>query len=641
MKPGIIYRKTPEGEEALKARTRLRSGRLRAVLIVVDGQASADELVAKLGKKCRPRERLIQLERLGLIEPIPEQADEPAPAAATPAEVPRSEAALVPPPPFDNGMVTPAADEHGPVAAGPPDAAAVADEAAEEGRVEFALDRSQAAEHAAAGAADGPGPGEDAAELPLTHPGADRVEVPPQLPKSWRRRWTPRVPGLGRALARPEWRRAWSAAAVRARMRLRGRPRLGRKTWFSLGLAVPFVLATAAWLLLPWEGMRRGIERHATAILGQTVRIRELELGLRPRPNLTLRTVTAGEAGLARAAAVRIAPSFHSFSDLAHLTVDLQIDGLQLSPSAIAALCSTGAIDPARARASRVDTVQISDLDLVLPRAAVAGLRADISLNPDRGKPTIVLSDAEEKLYLDLSPTGKGCRFTANGTGWRLPFAAGTLFDSIEAHGTIDENGMSVAGYDGRSLDGRVSGAGSLSWGSRAILELQLELRHVALAKLLSSLGVAAAARGELDGSMQLSASAADLAALPDALAGTGTVAASRGAIDRLDLVEAARNPGTGRVFGGTTRFEQASARLQFARGTVALHDLRLRAGALTSDGTVSIDRNESLRGALTVHLQNAGERISVPLRVGGSVGAPELAAGEASPPRAAPRPRR
>ncbi|MGE5268154.1 MAG: AsmA-like C-terminal region-containing protein [Thiohalocapsa sp.] len=631
MKPGTIYRKTPEGEEALKARTRLRSGRLRAVLIVVDGQASADELVAKLGKKCRPRERLIQLERLGLIEPIPEKADGPAPAVATTAEGPRLEAALVSPP-FDNGMVAPAAGERGPAAEGPPQATAVADEAAHEGMVEVAPDRSQAAQQPAPVAADGPEPGEDEAQLPINHFAADQLEAEPGLAGSWRRRWAPPLARLGQALARPQWQRAWSAAVAQARMRLRGPRQLGRKTWFRLGLAAPLLLAATAWLLLTGEGTRLGIERHATAILGQTVRIQELGLELRPRPDLALRSVTVGEAGLARAAVVRIAPSFHSVSDLARPTVDLKVEGLQLSAGAVAAFCSMRAIDPARAHASRIDTVQISDLDLVLPRAAVAGLRADISLNPDRGNPTVTLSDAEEKLRLDLSPTGKGCRFTANGTGWRLPFAAGTVFDSIEAHGTIDENGMHVADYDGRSLDGRISGAGTLSWGSRVVLELELELRHVALAKLLSSLGVAPAARGELDGSMQLSASAADLTALPDALAGTGTIAASRGAIDRFDLMEAARNPGTGRVFGGTTRFEQASARLQFARGTVALQDLRLQAGALTSDGTVSIDRREALRGTLTVHLQNAGERISVPLRLGGSVGAPQLAAGERSP---------
>ncbi|MCK7497644.1 MAG: hypothetical protein MZW92_47820 [Comamonadaceae bacterium] len=44
MDPKLIYRKTPQGEEALKERTQLKAGRLRAALIMVDGHASAGEL---------------------------------------------------------------------------------------------------------------------------------------------------------------------------------------------------------------------------------------------------------------------------------------------------------------------------------------------------------------------------------------------------------------------------------------------------------------------------------------------------------------------------------------------------------------------------------------------------------------------
>ncbi|MCK7491249.1 MAG: hypothetical protein MZW92_05670 [Comamonadaceae bacterium] len=90
-----VYRKTQQGEEALKGRARLHGQRLRSLLILVDGQATAKELCDKVGSKYRPRATLGQLEHLGLIEPVgdtrpPATAEEDLPVVADAVEAERA-----------------------------------------------------------------------------------------------------------------------------------------------------------------------------------------------------------------------------------------------------------------------------------------------------------------------------------------------------------------------------------------------------------------------------------------------------------------------------------------------------------------------------------------------------------------------
>ena len=70
MDSALIYRKTPEGEISISGRSRLREQRLRAVLILIDGETPVGRLCEQFGDKFRPQETISQLEQMGLIEPV-------------------------------------------------------------------------------------------------------------------------------------------------------------------------------------------------------------------------------------------------------------------------------------------------------------------------------------------------------------------------------------------------------------------------------------------------------------------------------------------------------------------------------------------------------------------------------------------
>jgi hypothetical protein len=404
-------------------------------------------------------------------------------------------------------------------------------------------------------------------------------------------------------------------------------------TW----IGVPVLALVAAAALLP-EYLRPDIERWAAQRLGQPVGIDRVAFAWQPRAGLRLEGVAVGGSRrLAYAASVVVSPSAHVLEEVLKPRFDLDIAGAALEGEAVVALCAVAGLDSATARASRIDSVAIDGLTLDLRRARLDDLRADIRLDAGRDRPEVALADAGGRLRVDLSPSPGGCRFSARGSGWHPPLAGGVTLDALKASGTVDDKALRLESFDARTSDGLIAGSGSLAWEPRATLDLRFELQHLDLAKLLAALGVPASARGELDARLQFGASATQLAQLPATLGGGGPVTVSRGAIERFDLVEAARSPGAERVHGGALRFEQLHAQLQIDRGSTALRNVRLNAGALSADGVLAVKRDFGLSGSMIVHLESAGGPVRVPLRVAGSVAAPEL--GTIAEPAAAPPP--
>jgi hypothetical protein len=84
MSESEIYVKTALGAEALKQRSSALPGRLRAVLIMVDGVRSVAQLQAAAASLGAPEDCLLTLQQQGWVQPL---------VAAAPAEAPPAEPA--------------------------------------------------------------------------------------------------------------------------------------------------------------------------------------------------------------------------------------------------------------------------------------------------------------------------------------------------------------------------------------------------------------------------------------------------------------------------------------------------------------------------------------------------------------------
>lgn len=74
MNSGLIYAKTPIGDEAVRQSTRVVQRNLRMVLVQVDGKLTVDELAAKIGNARLVESAIAELERGGYIVPLSQAA---------------------------------------------------------------------------------------------------------------------------------------------------------------------------------------------------------------------------------------------------------------------------------------------------------------------------------------------------------------------------------------------------------------------------------------------------------------------------------------------------------------------------------------------------------------------------------------
>lgn len=79
-----IYHKTDDGQEEIRTRARKLDQKLRALLLMVNGERAKSELLAQVGGLGVAEEAFDTLLALGLIEPLARPAEEPAPAPAAP-----------------------------------------------------------------------------------------------------------------------------------------------------------------------------------------------------------------------------------------------------------------------------------------------------------------------------------------------------------------------------------------------------------------------------------------------------------------------------------------------------------------------------------------------------------------------------
>ncbi|MGB0126858.1 MAG: AsmA-like C-terminal region-containing protein [Rhodocyclaceae bacterium] len=648
----LIYRKTPEGESALSGRSRLPDQRLRAVLILVDGETTVDALCAKFDNKFQAEERIERLEQLGLIE-APLEASQQGRGAA------------------ESSAIEPAATELETFAAeGGAEAGLSGQPEPEPAQADVDVSFEEAAMAPPEEPSDAPSPQpaaaeseilEDVPELPpYPAESAETADEAPKLPEQelevpikeeglypeFSHYDTPEMAGttptrqslLAKKLA--AWRERRTNRPIRSPKVREAAPKVdrpadspspGRRSrrmpWLS-GSALVLALAVGGLFFgIPWEKYRAEAEARATALVGQPVHIGGMGPALFPYPHVVLSKVSVGDEHLARAARVRLTPSFHSLGDGRRWAIDVVVEGATLEQQAAGAVCAATRLNSAAAREARLHSIRFADLALALPGTQIDGLAGEITVGANQDAPRVTLADSAGELHVELLPDAGGCRFTAESPRWTAPVGGGIALVGLSAHGAFDAKGGRLERFDARTADGVVGGSGTLVWAQGARFDLQVAMDHLRLEKALALVGRPAVARGDVDGKIHLTAAGASLQDLGRDLSGSGTVVVSRGAIDRFNVVEAARNPGKAAVYGGVFEFDRLSAELQFARGAASLHAVSATAGALQLGGDIAIDKNDRVKGSLQSQISSGVRNLRVPLTVGGSLVSPELGA--------------
>jgi hypothetical protein len=345
-----------------------------------------------------------------------------------------------------------------------------------------------------------------------------------------------------------------------------------------LGAVLMLAAATAVPFLLPWSHFIPGLEREASARLGQPGAIDDLQLYVIPRPKLVASGIRIGRRAEIAIGELEIVPdlaSFFSGQRTLHLI-----------------------------RAARVEVQE-------------PVLRAGHRLpgGGGQGEPIaverVLLEDVAVH-HTAFSPP----RFDADlalGEGLKL------LQASVQARdGTVRLNVRpqgDLTFVDGQLYGGKLAGSVRTTWGKQWVLSGKASLDGVDLVPVQQALGKPARLSGRLHAE-------ADFATQPDGRLLNGPFEVQGGAYQGMDLAKAGDLTGQAAV-SDATPFEQLSGTVEVRGRQVKVEDLCVRSPKVVAGGTVLISPEQQLSGKLDVSVAKTGGFVGVPVSLGGTTSEP------------------
>lgn len=580
-----VYIKTPEGEEAVRQRTRLVQRNLRNILIMVDGRASVADLAKRFGNENATQAALTELldSRL-IVETFPAgAASHSQPPEPVADEVPLMTSEI---PPQPGSPIVPPTEPQAPVI-----------EEIVLSAPEYESIPPPLAKPAKAPDAKAEGPG-----------WLDRIKA--LLPK-------------GKPSAKQARNDEYAVAptAFEADLKpLRGGSRLAL-SWPLLilgGLVGLLVILALAAALFPFGRYLPGIEQKLSAALKDPVRIGEIGFAFLPSPHIALGNISVGKGGHMTVGKARVMPEFLSLTGQTTVVRDVVLERVQVKAEALGRLAGAGG-----APGLDIRVLRLNDLSLTVAGHTFGGFGGEVEMSGAPGK--IQLKNSDGTLRLELQPGKEGYRLVATAYAWVLPTKPALKFDFLEAQGELKPGGLELGKLEGRTLDGIVAGSLLLEWARDTRLKWDADMKRLSLTKVLSALESEFGGGGEVSGRLLLEGQAESFARLSNALKAQATFEVRRGSIGGFDLGEAARNTSRTPTRGGVTRFEQLSGSLRTDAQGARLGDLRLTSGLFKASGAMNITPEKQLSGNVEIELKSSATTIRVPLIVGGTAKEPLL----------------
>lgn len=598
MDKNTVFVKTKEGEDAVRQRTRLVQRNLRNILIMVDGNATVANLARRFGDETTTQHALAELLAGGFIVESASQLDFTSPLPADAAEGRGEDLPIL------TTEVEPQAAKD-PVPEPPPPPPVIEEislHAPEYESLPPPLEAASWPKREPLPVAAGPGWAERIKALfaGKTAKPADRTK------KSREEEYEEPIGGadpepVGRGM---NLKVGWPVLALIA----------------VVGIAVLPALTLA---LYPYGRHLPDIERKASAMLQDPVKIGDIGFSFLPRPHIALRNITVGKDAHLSIAAVRAMPDFFSLLGEKAVIHELVLDKVAVKGAGLGRLARAGA--GSGGMPMDIRHITLNDLSLRAGDAFLGGIAGEVKMSATGSPENILLRNAEGTLKLEMQPKGEGYRIAASGSGWKTPFKPNLTFQAIDVQGQLQASRLVLDKIDGRVHEGLVEGKASLDWVGSAALTGSLELKRVDATKLLAALGSELSAEGDLSASLKLDAKADSLGKLAEALRVDGSFEMKRGVAKGFDLGEAVRSTGRGATRGGETKFEQLTGRVQYGPQECRLGNLRLASGLLTAGGSLGIASGGKLSGAMNVELKSSATTLRVPLAIGGTTKDPLL----------------
>jgi hypothetical protein len=395
-------------------------------------------------------------------------------------------------------------------------------------------------------------------------------------------------------------------SAAPAGMRARRSSSWGRPV--ALFLVVVLLAAIGAAHVVPLDVTP--YEKAATEALGQQVRIGSARLWLFTGVQVRFGGVRVGDARIGR---VVTHPALGSlFGEQKHFS-SIELEGVTLPQAAFGeALFS-------RVKSERFSAEQIVVRGLELQGGlALPKLDVDVALNSGGAVSSATLR-GPDGLNARIVPKGDTLELEATAAGFPLPIGPDVTLSQFAMKGTATRQGMNVAEWGGAIFNGAISGTARIHWGSTWEVDGVVTVRGINAAVFAPAL----LSQGNADGTGRFSMSGAEPAKLLGSSRLEGRFSIGQGTLGSFDLSRAIQS--RGKTVTGTTQFAELNGQVSYDRGTVALRNVTIGAGALNAGASADISKGGALSGRIIADVKTAAQTLSATLNLGGTVKEPQV----------------
>lgn len=194
--------------------------------------------------------------------------------------------------------------------------------------------------------------------------------------------------------------------------------------------------------------------------------------------------------------------------------------------------------------------------------------------------------------------------------------------DEIKARVVAQPEQLELNALEARLYGGKLSGKMSINR-KDAVLAAEIAVNGIAMQSLVEALTNEVLFTGSMDGAAKFSMRLDEFERFPENLQLAGNFHLRNGVLSKVDLAQAASNPGKTNTAGGTTRFDDFTGLLNVDASGYHFRKLKIVSGALNAEGRLDVSPSLQLGGMLDTDVKGTAGLVSMPMVVSGTLNSP------------------
>lgn len=196
------------------------------------------------------------------------------------------------------------------------------------------------------------------------------------------------------------------------------------------------------------------------------------------------------------------------------------------------------------------------------------------------------------------------------------------VLDEIKARVAAQPEHLELNALEARLYGGKLSGKMSINR-KDTVLAAEIAVNGIAMQSLVEALTNEVLFTGSMDGAAKFSMHLDEFERFPANLQLAGNFHLHNGVLSKVDLAQAASNPGKANAAGGTTRFDNLTGLLNVDASGYHFRKLKIVSGALNAEGRLDVSPSLQLGGMLDTDVKGTAGLVSMPMVVSGTLNNP------------------